>query len=127
MASKIIKEAIIMLLACLIIMLTFIVVLYEFRPSKKIIPEIAVYKATEQLSEQLADNVDAENEQVVLTYEVTASDLNSYKAKKDYVPGKENPFSSLKMKTSSGGNPGGSKSGNKDETGNSGDSGSNLK
>ena len=95
MVARIIKEAIIALLICLLTMLLFAVVLYEFIPSRKVIPEVAEYKASEKVAEQLADNVDQDNEKVVLTYEVTGSDLNNYKITDDYVPGKANPFSDL--------------------------------
>ena len=93
--SNAIKEAIIMLLVCLAGMLLFAVVFYEFIPNRKVVPEVAKYEVTEQVQEMLADNVDQENNNVVKTYTVTASDLNNYEVKKDYVPGKANPFAAI--------------------------------
>lgn len=93
MAGKVIKEAIIALSVCLLTMLIFALALYEFLPSRKVIPEVAKYTASEQITEQLADDVENRNDKVVLTYSVTANDLNNYKAKKEYIPGKSNPFS----------------------------------
>ena len=34
----------------------------------------------------------AKNESIVKTYEITNNDMENYKAKKEYVPGKKNPF-----------------------------------
>ena len=117
MTSKIVKEAIIILLACLVVILLFAVILYNFIPNRKLVKEVKQYQASEQISEQLSDKVDAENEQVVLTYEVTKSDLNNYKITDDYVPGKANPFSELTTKEQEA-----SKLGNSSKSGNSGKS-----
>lgn len=126
MTSKIIKEAMIVLIACLVAILLFAVILYGFIPNRKIVKEIKEYKTTDQVSEQLSDKVDAENEQVVLTYEVTKSDLNNYKITDDYVPGKVNPFSELTTKeqasetknsNTAGGSSGSSSSAGSSETG----------
>ena len=43
--SKIIKEIIIMLLVCLVGMLLFSVIFYEYIPNRKIIPEVTQYSA----------------------------------------------------------------------------------
>jgi len=94
--TKIIKELIIMLLVCLVGMLLFAVVFYEYIPNRKIVPEVAKYEASEQVKEMLADTVDQqETNKVVTTYSVTSSDLVNYKATKDYVPGKSNPFATV--------------------------------
>ena len=85
--TKIIKEIIIMLLTCLAGMLLFAVVLYEFIPNRKVVPEIAQYNASEKIKE---------NETIIKTFEVTSSDLTNYKIANDYVAGKSNPFGSGK-------------------------------
>ena len=91
--AKIIKEIIIMLLVCLITMLLLAIALYQYIPNRKIVPEIVKYSATEEVKDLLDDNINAkEEESVLLTYEVTSSDLNNYQITNDYVPGKSNPF-----------------------------------
>lgn len=90
--AKVIKEIIIMLLICLVGMLLFAVIFYEYIPNRKIVPEVTEYSASDKVQELLADNVDEEKSQVVLTYEVTSKDLNNYEATNEYVPGKANPF-----------------------------------
>ena len=92
MVGKILKNGIIVLLTIILAMLLFAVVLYEYIPSKKEIPTIKEYVASDQVSSQLADSVDQEKQQVVLTYEVTSTDLNNYKVTNEYIPGKANPF-----------------------------------
>lgn len=89
---KAIKEIIIMLLICLISMLILAVVLYDYIPNKKVVAEVTKYSTSEEIETQLADDIDSEGKEVVLTYEVTSKELNSYKDKDKYVPGKLNPF-----------------------------------
>ena len=91
--AKVIKEIIIMLIVCLIGLIATSVILYDYRLSKKVIPAVEEYSATDEVAELLTDNVDSkENEQVILTYEVTSKDLKDYEKTNDYVPGKANPF-----------------------------------
>ena len=105
--SKIIKEIIIMLLVCLAIMLLLAILLYKYIPNRKAVPEITTYVASEEVQEFIDDNVDSKDksEDVVLTCEVTSSDLKNYQATEDYVPGKANPFGTYTGKTTSEENP----------------------
>ena len=93
--SKIIKEIIIMLLVCLVGMLLFSVVFYEYIPNRKIVPEVTQYSASDKIKEQMADDIDKKDDQIVKTFEVTSSDLNNFKVTKDYVAGKANPFAAV--------------------------------
>ena len=93
--TKIIKEIIIMLLICLIAMLAFAVVLYEYIPNRKVVEEVVAYTTSEEVEAQLSDNIDSEEKEVVLTYEVTSKDLSSYQAIDEYVPGKADPFAAI--------------------------------
>lgn len=103
MTPKIIKEIIIMLLVCLVTMLLLAIILYKFIPNNKVIPEIVEYAATDDVRDLLEDTIDSTStNSVIMTYEVTASDLNVYQVTKDYVPGKSNPFAkSASSETSS--------------------------
>ncbi len=92
--TKAIKEIIIMLLICLIAMLGLAIGLYQYIPSKKIVPEIVQYEVSEQVQDLLEDNIDKKSDQdrVILTYEVTKGELSGYQTTNDYIPGKSNPF-----------------------------------
>ena len=102
MAKKVIKEIIIMLLLCLAIILILGVLLYEYVPSNKIIPEEVSYTTPADVQEELNKSENLENEQVILTYSIDATDLNNYERINSYVPGKTNPFSSYDTSSTSG-------------------------
>ena len=90
--TKVIKEIIIMLLICLISMLILAVALYDYIPNRKVVAEVSTYTTSQEIETQLADDIDSEEKEVVLTYEVTSQDLSSYEVKNEYIPGKSNPF-----------------------------------
>lgn len=100
--AKIIKEIIIMLLTCLAGMLLFAVVLYEYIPNRKVVPEVAMYNATDKIKELKADDIDKKNETIIKTFQVTSSDLTNYKIANDYVPGNSNPFGPRKTNPDAG-------------------------
>ncbi len=93
MAKTILKELIIAMLLCLAIILILGILLYEYVPIAKTIPNTVSYTTPEEVKQELltADSID-ENK-VILTYEVDSTDLNNYKQINDYKPGKANPFS----------------------------------
>ena len=72
--EKVIKKIIIGLSICLITILFLSILLYKYIPSKKDIPEIKTYTATEDVQKLLEYQTNSNN--VILTYEVTASDLS---------------------------------------------------
>lgn len=104
---KVVKEIIILLLVCLVTMLLLAVVFYNYLPARKIVPEVVTYKASDTVTELLADNIDSTDNDVLLTYEggeyeVTKSDLKNYENIKKYVPGKSNPFAKVETSDNSG-------------------------
>ena len=99
MAKNIIKEIIIMLLLCLAIILILGVILYEYVPSNKILPEEVSYVTPQNIKEELKNSESIEEDKVILTYEIDESDLTNYQKIKDYKPGKVNPFSTYEEKT----------------------------
>lgn len=99
MAKNIIKEIIIMLLLCLAIILILGVILYEYVPSNKILPEEVSYVTPQNIKEELNSSNSVEEDKVILTYEIDESDLANYQRIKDYKPGKVNPFSTCEEKT----------------------------
>lgn len=109
MAKNIIKEIIILLLLTLAIILILGVLLYGYSPSSKVLPEAVSYTTPESVREELASSANEDEDQMVMTYEITASDLKNYQRVNDYVQGKRNPFASTA--TSQNGNSGNTASG----------------
>ena len=99
--AKVIKEIIIMLLVCLLTMLILAIALYKYIPNRKTVPGVVKYTASEDVQDLLSDNIDAQNDsdKVVLTYDITASDLSGYQSANTYVPGKSNPFAATSKAT----------------------------
>lgn len=103
--AKVIKEIIIMLVICLLTMLVLAIALYRYIPNRKAVPEVVIYTASEDVQDLLEDNIDTKSDQdnVILTYEVTASDLSGYQSTNTYVPGKSNPFAPASSSVSTDG------------------------
>lgn len=96
MKKNIFKEIIIILLLIIAIILILGVLLYEYVPTDKIIPERVSYTTPESVkSEILESTEDLNGEGLNLTYEINSSDLKNYKKVQEYVAGKKNPFSSI--------------------------------
>lgn len=103
MAKTVIKEIIIMLLICLAIILLLGILFYEYVPMTKTIPNPVSYTTPDQVKKELADTTSIDESQVIMTYEVDATDLNNYKDIQNYKPGKANPFSSYETVTGTNG------------------------
>ncbi len=99
MAKSIVKEIIIMLLLCLAIILSLGILLYEYVPMTKTIPNPVSYSTPDDVKKELANSSDIDESQIIMTYEVDATDLNNYTSIQDYKPGKANPFSSYETTT----------------------------
>ena len=77
MAKKIFKETIISLLLCLAIILLLGILLYNYVPMNKTIPNPVSYSTPENVKQELAESQGVDEEQVIMTYEVDATDLNN--------------------------------------------------
>lgn len=97
MVKKIIKEIIIVLLLSLAIILILGVLLYDYVPMSKIVPEPVSYSTSEEVKQELLKSTDVDQDQIIMTYEIDGTDLNNYKKIQDYKPGKPNPFSTYKI------------------------------
>ena len=79
MIKTIIKETIIIGLIILAIVLTLLIILYDYLPNNKVIPESVKYTMPKELSdvkEELGNTtIDNSKKDPVLTYEVGADDL----------------------------------------------------
>lgn len=100
MAKAIIRELIIVLLLCLAIILVLGILLYEYVPMSKTIPNQVAYTTPEDVKEELLSSSEVDESQIVMTYEINSDDLNNYKKIQDYNPGKANPFSSYETQAS---------------------------
>lgn len=96
--KNIIKEIIIVLLLILAIILILGILLYEYVPNNKIIPQQVSYTTPENVKEELSTSENVDDSQVIMTYEVTATDLTNYKKTKDYVSGKKIHLNQLIVK-----------------------------
>ena len=125
--AKVIKEIIIMLVICLLTMLVLAIALYRYIPNRKAVPEVVTYTASEDVQDLLEDNIDTKSDQdnVILTYEVTASDLSGYQSANTYVPGKSNPFAPASSSVSTDGGSDSNNSG--DNNGNTENNGTSQK
>lgn len=99
MAKKVIKEIIIVLLLCLAIILLLGLLLYDYVPMAKVVPEPVSYVTPEEVQEELLSAGGVDESQIVMTYQIDSTDLNNYKRIQDYKPGKTNPFSSYETGT----------------------------
>ena len=112
MAKNIVKEIIIILLLCLAIILILGILLYEYAPMSKTVPNPVSYTTPEEVQQELSSSSEVDNSQIIMTYEVDSTDLNNYERINDYQPGKANPFSSYATSgentTTSGSSTGGS-------------------
>lgn len=131
MAKRVIKEIIIILLLCLAIILILGLLLYDYVPTGKIIPEEVSYITPSEIKEEINKGENVEDEQVILTYSVDSTDLRNYERINTYVPGKTNPFSSYEASTNqgqdtttNGGQTSGSGSSNTTNSGNNSSNGS---
>ncbi len=123
MAKSIIKEIIIALLLCLAIVLVLGILLYEYVPITKTIPNEVSYTTPENVKEELLSSSDVDDSQIIMTYEINSDDLSNYRRVQDYKPGKANPFSSYETTgentTESGSSTGGSTSSGSSSSGTS--------
>ena len=135
MTKSILKEIMVILLLILVIILLLGVLLYNYIPMNKVIPQEVKYVAGEDTKQALEEKKVADSESVVLTYEVSATDLQNYQKVNEYKAGRKNPFgeitedetesgtnSNTGSSTNSGSNSTSSGSNNSGSSGNSGSS-----
>ena len=94
---SLVKEAIVSLISCLLVLICLSVAFYRVIPNNKVIPETITYQASEEIKNELNSEVDTTSDNIVKTYEITANDMEKYKASNEYVPGKKDPFSPVDL------------------------------
>ena len=104
MAKNVIKEIIIILLLCLAIILILGILLYEYVPMTKTIPNPVSYTVPEEVETEIQDTSD----DVLMSFNndsetIDSTELNNYERINNYQPGKANPFSPYEQQTSTSG------------------------
>ena len=74
MAKSIIKELIIVLLLCLAIILILGILLYEYVPITKTVPNEVAYTTPSDVKSELLSSSDADENKIIMTYEVNQDD-----------------------------------------------------
>ena len=116
MTKVIIRETIIALLVCLAVLIILSIVLYNYIPSNKVIPESVEYTPSREIQSQLNAAVEDNSDEIIMTYEITANDLDKFERTNEYNPGKVNPFAAYSETPDVG--DGNTSTGNSDGTGN---------
>lgn len=112
MFKSVLKEIIIILLLTLAIILLLGVILYDYVPMNKVLPEKVTYTASEEVK-QISSEVTQKNDEIPITsYTVTSTDLKNYKRVNDYTAGRKNPFESIESSGTSSGTTTGTSGGN---------------
>jgi len=91
--KPVVKEISIILLVSIAVLLVFGILLYDYIPLNHVVPTISEYKVPEQVKEQLKEIATEDTSDIILTYEISESDLGVYENTKSYDKGKVNPFS----------------------------------
>lgn len=125
MSKNIIKEIIMILLLTLAIILVLGVLLYEYVPANKIIPEKVSYTTPEEVKTELETDINESDEELYVDYHIDSTQLNNYQKIQEYVPGRKNPFGTIESKeeTSTTTNDGKQNNSNTSNTGSTSNSG----
>lgn len=92
MIKTIIKEIGIGALVLIAIVLILGIIFYDYIPSNKTVPiKIQAYSMPEDIKEDL-DKAIPDEQEIVKTYSIDNTDLDTYEATNDYDKGKPNPF-----------------------------------
>ena len=93
MIKTILKEAIIILLLCIAILIVLSILFYDYNPINKVIPNKIAYTTPENVKEELQEEtIETTLEVQNKVYTIEGSDLNIYKKSQSYDPSKDNPF-----------------------------------
>ena len=98
MVKTIIKEIGISLLLLIAIALILGILFYDYIPNNKTVPiKIQAYEMPDDVEQELEEALpEAEQQNIVKTFYIDDTDLNSYEATNDYDKGKPNPFAEYK-------------------------------
>lgn len=94
MVKVVFREILIILLLCAAILLLLGVVLYDYNPTNKVIPNKVAYTIPDNVKSELEESSTKQNVLKIepKVYTIEGTDLNVYKKSKTYNPSKQNPF-----------------------------------
>ena len=99
--KNVLKEIIIMLLLTLAIILVLGVLLYEYVPANKIIPEKVSYTTPEEVKKELETVTDSDDDEQYFDYHIDSTQIKNYQKIQEYVPGRKNPFGDVETEETS--------------------------
>lgn len=111
MLKSVLKEIFIILLLSIAILLILGILLYDYIPINRVIPEREAYVTPAEVENELEENI-TEAKPLNITYEVTDADLDRYKQTGTYIEGKVNPFELVEETNTVDGNQTGNNNGN---------------
>ena len=118
MIKSIFKSLSLIIILTAIIVLILGIVFYDSIPINKIVPEKVQYTLPDNLQEELDRTLEAENQEVIVTYTINEKDLQIYESNNSYNPGKVDPFAAYSVQT----NPTTDKGGSTENSSNNSDS-----
>ena len=93
MVKVVFKEILIVLLLCAAILLLLGVVLYDYNPTNKVIPNRVAYTVPDNIKAELEETTEKNTLKIEpKVYTIEGTDLNNYKKSKIYNPSKQDPF-----------------------------------
>lgn len=93
MIKSILKEGFIVVILMAAIVLLLGILFYDYNPTSKSIPKtVEPYKLSEEVQNEIGHDFESDSENIIKTYKIDASDLNSYEQIDEYNSGKINPF-----------------------------------
>lgn len=92
--KSILKEIIIILILCVVILLILGVIFYDYIPTNKVVPStVEAYQTSNTIKDEISQNVaDYNTASTTIVKEITESQLEFDKKNKSYDQGKVNPF-----------------------------------
>ena len=95
-AKSIIKEIFILTLILIAIALILAIILYNYSPSKKALPNKVEYSTPDNISQEIGSMDDIEGTTpVTITYELDETNIKNSKKSGSYNSGKQNPFADV--------------------------------
>lgn len=92
-AKNIFKEFFLLMLILTAITLVFLIILYGYSPTKKIVPNKISYQTPENINAEIQSVADTETSTpLTITYELDETQINNSKKAGSYNSGKQNPF-----------------------------------
>lgn len=97
MVKSVLKEIIITLLLCIVILLILGIIFYDYNPLSKIVPNKVAYETPQEVKNKIEESEvkDILEDGVNIVYSIDALDLNIDRKNNSYVSGKINPFAEI--------------------------------